>query len=163
MYLGSYDFFFKALMNSQITQAYVFGRFRVDAGKRLIFAKDELVALTPKAFDTLLALVENRGTVLSKEELMSLVWADQIVEENNLAQNIHLIRKSLGEFSEGLKFIETIPKRGYRFVADVEVLTEALPAVPAARVSAPTRPKTQYAMSTGGVNIAYQVIGEGPL
>ncbi|HEY9430668.1 MAG TPA: alpha/beta fold hydrolase [Blastocatellia bacterium] len=142
-------------MSSQTTQAYVFGRFRVDAGKRLLFAKDELVALTPKAFDTLLALVENRGTVLSKEELMSLVWADQFVEENNLAQNIHLIRKSLGEGSEGVKYIETIPKRGYRFVADVEVLTEPPPAA--------TRPKTQYATSTGGVNIAYQVIGEGPL
>jgi pimeloyl-ACP methyl ester carboxylesterase/DNA-binding winged helix-turn-helix (wHTH) protein len=155
MSLGSYDFFFKALMSSQTTQAYVFGRFRIDAGKRLLFAKDELVALTPKAFDTLLALVENRGTVLSKEELMSLVWADQFVEENNLAQNIHLIRKSLGEGSEGVKYIETIPKRGYRFVADVEVLTEPPPAA--------TRPKTQYATSTGGVNIAYQVIGEGPL
>jgi pimeloyl-ACP methyl ester carboxylesterase/DNA-binding winged helix-turn-helix (wHTH) protein len=142
-------------MSIQTTQAYVFGRFRVDAGKRLLFAKDELVALTPKAFDTLLALVENRGTVLSKEELMSLVWADQFVEENNLAQNIHLIRKSLGEGSEGVKYIETIPKRGYRFVADVEVLTEPPPAA--------TRPKTQYATSTGGVNIAYQVIGEGPL
>jgi pimeloyl-ACP methyl ester carboxylesterase/DNA-binding winged helix-turn-helix (wHTH) protein len=163
MSLGSYDFFFKALMSSQTPQAYVFGRFRVDAGKRLLFAKDELVALTPKAFDTLLALVENRGTVLSKEELMCLVWADQIVEENNLAQNIHLIRKSLGEGSEGVKYIETISKRGYRFVADVEVLTEPLPAAPAARPSAATRPKTQYATSTGGVNIAYQVIGEGPL
>ena len=150
-------------MSSQTTQAYVFGRFRIDAGKRLLFAKNELVALTPKAFDTLLALVENRGTVLSKEELMSLVWADQFVEENNLAQNIHLIRKSLGEGSEGVKYIETIPKRGYRFVADVEALTEPLPAAPAARPTAPTRPKTQYATSTGGVNIAYQVIGEGPL
>ncbi|HMB29927.1 MAG TPA: alpha/beta fold hydrolase [Blastocatellia bacterium] len=150
-------------MSSQTTQAYVFGRFRVDAGKRLLFMGDELVALTPKAFDTLLALVENRGTVLSKEELMRLVWADQIVEENNLAQNIHSIRKSLGEGCEGAKYIETIPKRGYRFVADVEVLTEPPPASLAARPPAATRPKTQYATSTGGVNIAYQVIGNGPL
>jgi DNA-binding winged helix-turn-helix (wHTH) protein/class 3 adenylate cyclase len=150
-------------MSSQTTQAYVFGRFRVDAGKRLLFMGDELVALTPKAFDTLLALVENRGTVLSKEELMRLVWADQIVEENNLAQNIHSIRKSLGEGCEGAKYIETIPKRGYRFVADVEVLTEPPPASLAARPPASTRPKTHYATSTGGVNIAYQVIGKGPL
>ena len=150
-------------MSIQTTQAYLFGRFRVDAGKRLLFVKDELVALTPKAFDTLLALVENWGTVLSKEELMSLVWADQFVEENNLAQHIHLIRKSLGEGSEGVKYIETIPKRGYRFVADVEVLTEPLPAASSARPPVATRPKTQYATSTGGVNIAYQVIGEGPL
>src|SRR5262245_62119870 len=163
MSLGSYDFFFKAPMSSQTTQTYFFGRFRVDAGKRLLFTGGELAALTPKAFDTLLALIENRGTVLSKEELMRLVWADQIVEENNLAQNIHMIRKSLGEGSEGVKYIETIPKRGYRFVADVEVLTEPLPAAQAARPAAATRPKTQYATSTGGVNIAYQVIGDGPL
>jgi DNA-binding winged helix-turn-helix (wHTH) protein/pimeloyl-ACP methyl ester carboxylesterase len=163
MSLGSYDFFFKTIMSSQTTQTYVFGRFRVDACKRLLFAKDELVALTPKAFDTLLALVENRGTVLSKEELMRMVWADQFVEENNLAQNIHSIRKSLGEGSEGVKYIETIPKRGYRFVADVEVLTEPLPAAHAVKPPAATRPKTQYATSTGGINIAYQVIGDGPL
>src|SRR5215813_1114099 len=163
MSLGSYDFFFKAHMGGQTTQAYVFGRFRVDPGNRLLFAKDELVALTPKAFDTLLVLVENRGTVLSKEELMRLVWADQIVEENNLAQNIHSIRKSLGEGSEGVKYIETIPKRGYRFVADVEVLTEPFHAIHGARPPVAIKPKTQYATSTGGVNIAYQVIGEGPL
>jgi DNA-binding winged helix-turn-helix (wHTH) protein/pimeloyl-ACP methyl ester carboxylesterase len=163
MPLGSYDFFFKALMRGQTKQAYVFGRFRVDSGRRLLFAGDEIVALTPKAFDTLLVLVENRGTVLSKEELMRLVWAGQIVEENNLAQNIHSIRKSLSDGSEGVKYIETIPKRGYRFVADVEMLTESPPAHPAARTPAATKPKTQYATSTGGVNIAYQVIGEGPL
>src|SRR5262245_56386918 len=163
MSLGSYDFFFKANMSNQTMQAYVFGRFRIDAIKRLLFAGDELVTLTPKAFDTLLALVENRGTVLSKEELMRMVWAEQFVEENNLAQNIHSIRKSLGERSEGVKYIETIPKRGYRFVADVEVLTEAQPEPPVARPLVASKPKTQYATSTGGVNIAYQVIGEGPL
>jgi pimeloyl-ACP methyl ester carboxylesterase/DNA-binding winged helix-turn-helix (wHTH) protein len=150
-------------MSGQTKQAYVFGRFRIDTGKRLLFEGNELVTLTPKAFDTLLALVENRGTVLSKEELMRLVWAEQFVEENNLAQNIHSIRKSLGEGSEGVKYIETIPRRGYRFVADVEVLTEAQPEPPVARPTVTGKPKTQYATSTGGVNIAYQVIGEGPL
>ncbi|HEY6403172.1 MAG TPA: alpha/beta fold hydrolase [Blastocatellia bacterium] len=150
-------------MSGQTKQAYIFGRFRIDASKRLLFEGNELVTLTPKAFDTLLALVENRGTVLSKEELMRLVWAEQFVEENNLAQNIHSIRKSLGEGSEGVKYIETIPRRGYRFVANVEVLTEAQPGPPIARPTVAGKPKTQYATSTGGVNIAYQVIGEGPL
>jgi pimeloyl-ACP methyl ester carboxylesterase len=150
-------------MSGQTKQSYVFGRFRIDAIKRLLFEGDELVTLTPKAFDTLLVLVENRGAVVSKEELMRLVWAEQFVEENNLAQNIHSIRKSLGEGSEGVKYIETIPKRGYRFVADVEVLTEPQPAPAVARPLAAPKPKTQYATSTGGVNIAYQVIGEGPL
>src|SRR5262245_45634741 len=123
-------------MSDQTKQAYVFGRFRIDAGKRLLYEGDDLAPLTPKAFDTLLALVEHRGTVLSKEELMGMVWANQFVEENNLAQNIHSIRKSLGEGSEGVKYIETIPKRGYRFIADVKVLTEPQPAIPAARPSA---------------------------
>jgi DNA-binding winged helix-turn-helix (wHTH) protein/pimeloyl-ACP methyl ester carboxylesterase len=163
MSLERYDLFFKALMNGQTKQAYVFGRFRIDTSKRLLFAGDELVTLTPKAFDTLLALVETRGTVLSKEELMRMVWAEQFVEENNLAQNIHSIRKALGEGSEEAKYIETIPRRGYRFVASVEVLTEAQPAPPIVRSLVGGKPKTQYATSTGGVNVAYQVIGEGPL
>jgi pimeloyl-ACP methyl ester carboxylesterase/DNA-binding winged helix-turn-helix (wHTH) protein len=163
MYLESCDLFFKALMSGQTIQAYVFGRFRIDAIKRLLFEGDELVTLTPKAFDTLLALVENSGTVLSKEELMRMVWAEQFVEENNLAQNIHSIRKSLGEGSEGVKYIETIPKRGYRFIANVEAVTEPQQAPAVARPPVTNKPKTQYATSTGGVNIAYQVIGEGPL
>jgi DNA-binding winged helix-turn-helix (wHTH) protein/pimeloyl-ACP methyl ester carboxylesterase len=163
MSLESYDFFLKAHMSSQTKHAYVFGRYRVDVSKRLLFEEKEIVGLTPKAFDTLLALVENRGTVLSKEELMSMVWPDQIVEENNLAQNIHLIRKLLGDGVEGAKYIDTVPKRGYRFVANVEVLDEPPPSAPAVKPLAVIKPKTQYATSTGGVNIAYQVIGEGHL
>jgi pimeloyl-ACP methyl ester carboxylesterase/DNA-binding winged helix-turn-helix (wHTH) protein len=169
-------------MSEPGTRLYVFGQFQLDAGKRLLFAGDEIVGLTPKAFDTLLVLVESRGQVLSKEELMRRVWPDQFVEENNLAQNIHAIRKSLGE---ELKYVETIPKRGYRFVADVSVLdahsaenSSALAlgrAVGGASVTKPVlsraegatstglAPKTHYAVSTGGVNIAYQVIGDGPI
>jgi pimeloyl-ACP methyl ester carboxylesterase len=150
-------------MSSQTKHAYVFGRFRVDVSKRLLFEEKEIVGLTPKAFDTLLVLVENRGAVLSKEELMGLVWPDQIVEENNLAQNIHLIRKALGDGFEGVKYIDTVPKRGYRFVAHVEVLDEPPASAPAVKPLAAIKPKTHYATSTGGVNIAYQVIGEGPL
>src|SRR5690349_16873769 len=108
-------------MSEQGKPIYAFAQFRLDADKRLLFADNEIVTLTPKAFDTLLALVEHRGNVLGKEELMRLVWPDQFVEENNLAQNIHAIRKSLGE-AGGARFIETIPKRGYRFTAEVEVI-----------------------------------------
>ncbi len=157
-------------MSDQEKGIYSFGRFRLDANKSLLLAGDEVVTLTPKAFDTLLALVENRGRVLGKEELMRLVWADQIVEENNLAQNIHVIRKSLRDGVAGVKYIETIPKRGYRFVADVEVLHASTPKPddqPSPLFSDKPRemvePKTQYAVSTGDVNIAYQVIGDGPL
>ncbi len=158
---------------------YVFEQFRLDAGQRLLFIKDEIVTLTPKAFDILLVLVENGGDVLSKEELMRLVWADQIVEENNLAQNIHIVRKVLSEKSGDVKYIETIPKRGYRFVAQVRMLEESREAEgdkerddafavlsdPLPDHSLPTfiRPKTQYAKGPDEVNIAYQVVGEGPL
>jgi pimeloyl-ACP methyl ester carboxylesterase/DNA-binding winged helix-turn-helix (wHTH) protein len=178
-------------MGEQGKPVYVFGQFRLDVNKRLLFADEKIVTLTPKAFDTLLALVENRGSVLSKDELMQLVWPNQFVEENNLAQNIHTIRKSLGEGSGGIRFIETIPKRGYRFIAETQVLEE-LAAETAAdaqdarhlsraagidavaggfpattfrgdRLSASFIPRTQYVVSTGDVNIAYQVIGDGPL
>ena len=75
--------------------------------------------LTPKVFDTLLLLIENCGHVLSKKELMQQVWPDSFVEENNLAQNISILRKALGESKQGEQYIQTVPKRGYRFVANV--------------------------------------------
>src|SRR5262247_2691870 len=95
---------------------YSFGAFRVDVGERLLFKGEREIPLTPKVFDTLLALLENSHHVLTKKELMQQVWPDSFVEENNLAQNISLLRKALGE-----SCIKTIPKRGYRFVADVNV------------------------------------------
>jgi DNA-binding winged helix-turn-helix (wHTH) protein len=121
---------FPAMMKSQTKRLYVFGHFRIDAVERILFGERGVISLTPKAFDTLLILVENSGHVLSKEELMERVWPDSFVEENNLAQNISMLRKALGEesgggggggsSSGGQKFIETVPKRGYRFVADVK-------------------------------------------
>ena len=111
-------------MSEQKKRDYAFGPFRLDACKRLLFHADQLVPLTPRAFDTLLVLVENGGKVMTKEELMRSVWADDCVEENNLAQSIHAIRKTLGDWSSGVKYVETISKRGYRFIASVEVLTD---------------------------------------
>ena len=77
------------------------------------------VSLTPKATDTLLALVERHGRLVTKEELFHIVWPDAFVEENNLAQNISMLRRALGESTGSGHFIETVPKRGYRFVGDV--------------------------------------------
>ena len=77
------------------------------------------MSLTPKVFDTLLVLLENSSHVLTKKELMEKVWPDSFVEENNLAQNISILRKALGEGKEGEQYIQTVPKRGYRFVGDV--------------------------------------------
>src|SRR5918996_5550115 len=107
------------MTNHPATRTYSFGAFRVDAGERLFFKGDREIPLTPKVFDTLLALLENSSHVLTKKELMQLVWPDSFVEENNLAQNISILRKALGESKEGEHYIQTVPKRGYRFVADV--------------------------------------------
>lgn len=94
-----------------------FGPFRYDSAQRLLFRNDELIPLVPKAIDTLHALLERRGEVVSKAELMKAVWPDCVVEEVGLARNISLLRKALGD--DGEAYIETIAKRGYRFTADV--------------------------------------------
>ncbi|HEX8284220.1 MAG TPA: alpha/beta fold hydrolase [Pyrinomonadaceae bacterium] len=107
------------MTRTQSKRLYAFGAFRLDADERVLFGESGVVPLTPKAFDTLLALVENSGHVLGKEELMKRVWPDSFVEENNLAQNISAVRKALGEDAGGRKYIETVPRRGYRFVAEV--------------------------------------------
>jgi DNA-binding winged helix-turn-helix (wHTH) protein/TolB-like protein len=111
-------------MSKQAKQLYEFGPFRIDATERTLLCRERPVPLTPKVFDTLLVLVENSGHVLGKDELMERIWPDSFVEENNLAQNISVLRKVLGEAAEGLKYIETVPKRGYRFVADVRKLAD---------------------------------------
>src|SRR4030095_9998602 len=103
---------------------YLFDGFRVDVNERILFKEDREVPLTPKVFDTLLVLLENSSHVLTKKELMQQVWPDSFVEENNLAQNISILRKALGEGKEGEQYIQTVPKRGYRFVADVRTNEE---------------------------------------
>ncbi|HEY0005283.1 MAG TPA: alpha/beta fold hydrolase [Pyrinomonadaceae bacterium] len=175
------------MRKAQTKRFYVFGVFRLDVTERVLSSQKGIVPLTPKAFETLLVLVQNSGHVLSKDELMEKVWPDSFVEENNLAQNISALRKALGEEAGGQKFIETVPKRGYRFVAEVRESLEAetpatlppeLPRTPAIIELPPSAvshrhergfdltlerpPETRYARS-GDVNIAYQVIGDAPL
>src|SRR5215470_13026508 len=106
-------------MSLQTKHIYEFGPFRLDAAEHLLLRDGESVQLTPKAFDLLQALVERHGRLLEKEELLKRVWPDTFVEEANLASNISLVRKALGEGENGHRYIETIPKRGYRFVASV--------------------------------------------
>jgi len=98
---------------------YLFDSFRVDVNERLLFKDNREVSLTPKVFDTLLVLLENSSHVMTKKELMQQVWPDSFVEENNLAQNISILRKALGKTHEGDDYIQTVPKRGYRFVGAV--------------------------------------------
>ena len=103
-------------------RVYEFDDFRLDAGTKLLYRQGEQVVLTPKAVETLIALVENRNVVISKQELMQKIWADTIVEESNLAQYLHILRKTLGEMSGGKAYIETLKRRGYRFNAAVREL-----------------------------------------
>src|ERR1700694_2827061 len=100
-------------------RCYEFGPFRIDPVKRLLLRAGEPVLLTPKAFEILLLLVEKRGEVLLKEELMQSIWRNTVVEEGNLNRNISTVRKVLGESPGDHRYIVTIPGRGYRFVADV--------------------------------------------
>ena len=101
-------------------QLYEFGGFVLDADKRQLFGPDgDLAPLMPKAFDILSYLVKHSGTVVEKDELMSAIWPDTIVEENNLTQNISALRRALGEKHKENRFIATVPGRGYKFVADV--------------------------------------------
>jgi TolB-like protein/DNA-binding winged helix-turn-helix (wHTH) protein/Flp pilus assembly protein TadD len=99
----------------------------LDTAERLLLREGKPVQLTPKAFETLVALVERNGHLVEKEELMRLVWADACVEESNLTNNVAAIRKLLGRGKSGRNYIETVPKRGYRFTAAVKELSpEAL-------------------------------------
>jgi DNA-binding winged helix-turn-helix (wHTH) protein len=187
----------------ELNRFYSFGDFRVDVKDRTLWNHDREVPLTPKVFDTLLVLIENCDRIITKPELMQLIWPDSFVEENNLAQNISVLRKALGQKSGGRSYIQTIPKRGYRFIGDVKesggredvsILPKRIaggaavegedgltvsqqprqkslanPIVaPSPQVSTEQpllvrpAPETMYARS-GDVNIAYQVIGDGPI
>ena len=105
-------------MGQQDNHSYDFGRFRLKPAERVLLREGELVPLTPKVFDILVTLVEHGGQVVAKDDLMKRVWPNTFVEEGNLTQNISLLRKALGESPGGVQFIETVPRRGYRFVAD---------------------------------------------
>ncbi len=104
---------------AQERRGYRFGPYRVDPAEKLLYRDDAVVALPPKAMETLLVLVESKGQLVWKEDLIKKVWPDTFVEEGGLAKNISLLRKALGDDSDDNRFIETIPKKGYRFVAPV--------------------------------------------
>jgi len=154
-------------MTADATSIFRFGPFELDPAERLLRREGTPVPLSPRAFDTLRVLVENGGRVVSKERMLAEIWEGSFVEENNLAQNISLLRRVLAE--GGGKYIETVPKFGYRFVAELEAV-ERIPQTThraddsndRAQVAAAAKPETKYVLS-GDVNIAYQVVGEGPI
>ena len=138
-------------------RTYAFGPFMLNVTERQLMKSGDQIPLTPKAFETLSVLVSNHGHMVSKKDLLQMVWPDSIVEENNLSQNISLLRKLLG--GQGDEFIATVPKHGYRFIAPV---AEASAPIMAPQVEVFRPPETHYVRSRD-VNIAYQVLGEGPI
>jgi DNA-binding winged helix-turn-helix (wHTH) protein/TolB-like protein/Tfp pilus assembly protein PilF len=136
-------------MSQPASRLYEFGPFRLDPEERLLTRDGEAVPLTPKVFETLLLLVERAGHVVRKDELISHLWPDTFVEESSLTQNVSLLRKALGEGAAGQQFVETVPKLGYRFVAEVSTAEPNVGGEDAARdvaqgdgppVAAPARP-----------------------
>lgn len=111
-------------MSTRIKRSYEFSSFRIDAAERVLFCDGALVPLAPKAFDILLLLVERSGHLVEKAEIMDAVWPDTFVEEANLTQNVFTLRKVLGKRDTEHLFIETVSKRGYRFIAPVKKLEQ---------------------------------------
>ena len=113
-------------------EAYEFGEFRIDPARRTLMRGTALLQLTSKAFETLLTLIERADRVVSKEELMKVLWPKTVVEEANLSQNIFVVRKALGESAQEPRFIVTVPGVGYRFAGAVRVEAEDSAAAAAA-------------------------------
>ncbi len=111
--------------DERIKQLYEFGPFRVDAEKELLLRGGESVPLTPKTFQTLLVLMRHSKEVVTKDDLMRMLWPDTFVEEANLSRNIFLLRKALGETPQDHQYIVTVPGRGYRFAEDVQLVRDS--------------------------------------
>jgi TolB-like protein/DNA-binding winged helix-turn-helix (wHTH) protein len=105
-------------------KAYAFATYRLIPVRRELLDGSQRLELASRVFDTLLALVSRQGQLVEKDELMKIVWPDTVVEENNLNQTVHLLRKILHDGENGARYIETVPRRGYRFVASVSVIEE---------------------------------------
>lgn len=134
---------------------YSFNNFTLDLEKRVLLREGEPVPLTPKAFDTLALLVRRSGHVVRKDELLEEIWADAFVEESTIAQNVFTLRKALGRSHAENQFIETVPKHGYRFIADVEVIDGATNAGPETEPGEPAQDHTLV-----GEKIGIAEIGE---
>ena len=107
-------------MSLETQHFYDFGDFRLDSAERVLLRDGKFIPVTPKVFETLCVLVENAGRIIEKDELMQRIWQERFVEESNLTFNIGMLRKALGDDASKPKFIETVPRRGYRFIHEVK-------------------------------------------
>src|SRR5207248_6217619 len=154
-------------MSAETKVLYEFGRFRCNPREQLLLCDGKPIPLSPKSFEILLALIRSDGQLLMKDELMRQVWPDSFVEEANLTVNISALRKVLGGGPEGQLYIETIPKRGYRFIAKVAVLQQdsgkpelakEIPATAASRYSVPVRAEQAVLKHRWG-SLFWKIIG----
>src|SRR5262245_42144027 len=177
---SSFQLVLKSGMSQSFTKLYEFGAFRLDAVERVLWRDEEMIVLPPKVFDTLWMLVKEEGRVVSKSELMEAIWANAFVEEGNLSQNIYTLRRALGVDEQGRQFIETVPRRGYRFAVPVRLLDDAsnngandsqaiapspaAPPPPSAAEEKEIRPRSalRYALFAGlGVLVLSSLVGLG--
>jgi TolB-like protein/DNA-binding winged helix-turn-helix (wHTH) protein/Tfp pilus assembly protein PilF len=134
-------------MSNAVKHLYEFGPFQLDSGERVLRRGHDRIDLPPRVFDTLVALAESDGRLLTKDELMDRIWPDSAVEENNLTQAIYLLRRLLQDGENGTRYIETVPKRGYRFVAVVRETSKDASRVIDKAVSGPHPATTDAAES----------------
>jgi DNA-binding winged helix-turn-helix (wHTH) protein/Tol biopolymer transport system component len=114
-------------INQAAQRIYMFGPFRLDPREQLLTCDGKAVPLSPKTLDTLLVLVQNAGRLVEKDALLRELWPETFVEEGNLTKHVSILRKVLSEFANNTEYIETVPKRGYRFVIEVIQAPERLP------------------------------------
>ena len=127
-----------------------FGDYRLDTEEKVLLRAGQPVALPPKDLETLVVLVERAGHIVGKEELLEKVWPGVFIEENNLARRVFNLRQVLGDAADGRKYIETVPKRGYRFVGSVQELGDgAKPVAPVAL--APDPPQPSWRLNDHGI------------
>jgi DNA-binding winged helix-turn-helix (wHTH) protein/TolB-like protein len=134
-------------MSSEINRFYEFGDFRIDLRRGLLLQRGQPISIPPKAYETLISLVESDGRVIAKEELMAKVWGATFVEENNLTQQISLLRRLLQDPEQSI--IETVPRRGCRFAAEVREIAEEPPK---------RRPKTTLLIALAVITVAVAVV-----
>ena len=111
-------------VNPNSESIYEFEDFRLDGAHLMLYKDEQALALAPKVVETLLALAERRGEIVSKDEMMERVWKNAFVEESNLTQNIYLLRKTLGKTADGRHLIETFRRRGYRFNGEIKKMND---------------------------------------
>lgn len=145
-----------------LVRTYSFGPFRLEPTERRLTQDGALVPLQPKQFDTLVVLVANAGRLVRKDEILSAVWGDSVVEEGNLSHHVSVLRKALGTGRTDQRYIETVPTRGYRFAGRVTIREEAARTAHAGPESGPGEQEIRLTSASDGARIAYAVAGQGP-